>query len=187
MADERRPESVADLWRSQTADGFRIAPDEIRRRSEQMDRKLRRTVIDFYLVFALVSIVVFAMALISPSPTQLLGAALTSAGLGWLAREVQKLRAPRDAATPSVDYHRAQLERQLAFAQPPRVWTRMLILAPGAFLLLYGFGKAHPELATMMYIQMAMFAVAFLAAVPASRVMRRKVQQRIDELDRLGS
>ncbi len=184
MADERT-DGVVDLWRSQPADGIRIDPEEIRRRSEQMDKRLRRQTFDFYLVFVLASIVVFGMALLAPSPMQLAGAALTSAGLGWLAYEVQKLRAPRDPAAASVDFQRAQLERQLDFARQSRVWTRMAVLAPGAFLFLAGFAKAHPELATLMYIQMITFAIAFLAAVPASARMRRKIRQQIDELDSL--
>lgn len=182
MADDR----VLELWRTQEAEGFRMAPDEIRRRSEQMDRKLRRMTWDFAAVFALASIVVVAMASVAPTLPQTIGAALTVVAFGWMAVEVRRLREPNEATRPAVEFHRAQLRRQLEFSAARRVWMRMLVLAPGPLLFFASFAQAHPRLAPIMIVQMVTFVVALVAAVPLARRRRLAVQRQLDELERLA-
>lgn len=189
MADERTG-GVVDLWRSQLPEGFRTTPEEIRKRSEQMEKATRRKALDFYLTFVLVSAVIIFMATLSPSPAQTLGAILTIAALAWLAIEVDRLRASRTAgiesgSAASIDFHREQLRRQLDFARAPRVWTRVLFLTPGPLLFFAAYANAHPNLATFMYVQIATFILIIIAIVPLARRMQRKVQQQLDELDRL--
>ena len=192
MADERRGDGVLDLWRTQHAEGFRMTPEQIRDRSEQMERRLRRMTWDYWLASVLVAIVIGGMTALAPSALQIAGAALAIFGGVLLAREVGQIRIKRSAAIDaagdsSIAFQRAQLTRQLEFAREERVWRRVILLTPGPLLFFFAFAQAHPSLAPIMYAQIVTFVVAVALIVPMGRRMRRKLEQQLGELDQLES
>ena len=190
MSDDRRDDAPSELWTSQPLEGFRMDPHEIRRRSEQLDKNIRRTRIGMYLFCVLVTVLIVAMTLISPNWWQIVGVILTVPGFAWMLKDVRRLRVRPDEVAESGDessiaFHRTQLGKQLEFTTPYRVWLRAAALMPGPLLFFFGFAIAHPKIAPIMYLQIVMFLLAVLAAVPLARIQRRKIKQRIAGLETL--
>ena len=174
-------DDVLAAWHSQPVETMPPDLKEIR----QMETRLRRNTYDLYAAVTLSAAVILAIAFLFPHPLLATGAVLLACGLGYLAYEVRRhRRGVPTAASPSLDYHRALLEQRLAFHRT-RVWVRVAALAPGGIAFFLGFAAAQPRLAPMIYVQLATFAIALAAIIPANRRAARKVQRQIEELDRL--
>jgi hypothetical protein len=180
MPTERDSDDVLALWQSQATAGFRMTPDDIRRRIEQMEKNRRRTVIDVYLVFAVISIVFILFAAVLPNLLLTTGAALTVLGFGFLTYLVRKSFPPADAS-PSIDHYRMLLERQRDFFRRG-LWLRLLAITPGPLLFSLGLAAASPKAAPIVWFQIATSVVVLIAAFPINRRAAAKLQQKIDEL-----
>jgi amino acid permease len=179
-------DSIQALWQTQNSTAFRLAAEELQRRNREMEKKLRRTIFDLYLAAALCSVVIIVMASLKPTLLQTVGAAISVLGLFVLARLVHAVR--KIVPSPelgAIDYHRAFLERQLEFCRT-RLWLRMAAVAPGPLVFLIGFAMAHPNLAPLLYAQIATFVVVVIAIVPLNRRAVVRLQRQIDELGRLA-
>lgn len=178
-------DNVQALWQSQNTETFRLTAEEIRRRNQEMEKKERRAIFDMYLAAAVCSIGMVIMTSLKPTLLQIIGLALSIAGLTLLASMVQHSRAaapsPEAGDAASIDYHRAILERRLEFCRT-RLWQRILAVGPGPLLFSIGFALAHPELAPIMYVQIATFILAVISIVPLNRRAVVKLQRKIDEL-----
>jgi len=190
MAIERHSEDVLDIWQSQSTEGFRMSTEDIRRRIEQMDKKLRRKRFAFYTVCGFLIAFFLAWEAISTNPLQRVGAMLTMLGVGYLAYQVHQNRVRKappaeNGRVASIEFHRTELERQRDFHRGTRLWSRMLIFVPGPMVFFAGFLMAHPEVATTIRLEAISFVLMAIAAVPLNRWMASKYQRQLDELDRL--
>ena len=149
-----------------------------------MEKNRRRTVLDFYLAFAAITIFVIVFAAVSPNALLTAGAALTILGLGFLTWQVRKHNPPAEASA-SIDHYRALLERRRDFALRG-VWLRVLAIAPGPLLFSLGLAAAYPKAAPIVYFQIATFVIVLIAIFPINRRAAAKVQRQIDELARLA-
>jgi hypothetical protein len=184
MPTDSERDDLPALWQSQAPTGFRMHPDDIRRRIEQMETSSRRTVIDFYLFFGAMAIFVIFFAAVSPNALLTSGAALTILGLGCLTWLVRRNNPPAEASA-SIDHYRMLLERRRDFALRG-VWLRVLAIAPGPLLFSLGLAAAYPKAAPMVWFQIATFVIVLVAIFPINRRAAAKVQRQIDELGRLG-
>jgi len=89
-----------------------------------------------------------------------------------------------DGAAASVEYHRALLQHRLEFHRN-RLWLRVLMLAPGGVLFFLGFAAARPDLAKLIYVELATFVVAVLMIVPVNRKAAAKLEAQIANLTNL--
>ena len=181
---------VRDWWRSQDTADVRVAPDEIRRRILEMETRARRSTYDLYAAVILTSMTIVALAASAPHWVQSAGGALLIAGLAFLAHEVHRSRrtAPsaQDGSAAALDYHRALLRHQLEFHRK-RLWLRVLTLAPGGIVFFIGLALARPALAPIAWLQLATFAVAVMAIVPANRRAAARYEREIAALEELGN
>jgi hypothetical protein len=189
MADER-PEDVLGLWQNQNTEGFHTTPDELRKRMEQMEKKLRRRSLDGYLVCGFLVVFFMLWLTVSTDPIQRLGAAMTIAGVGYLAYQVRQNRwretPPADIGnTASADFLRTELTRQRDFHRGRTFWMRILAFFPGPMVFFAGFARAQPELIGMIRFEAITFVLLILAAIPLNRWMVRKYQRQLDGLDRM--
>lgn len=186
MNDNER--DVLALWQNQTAEGFRLTPEEIQMQLQKLDTKLRRRTYGGYLVCAFLIVAFSLWAVLENNLLIRLGAAATIMAVAYLGYQVHQNRfrqAPASAvATASIDHLRKELERQRDFHRGRRFWSRMLFLAPAGLLFFYGFATAHPEVIRMIRLEIASFIVFVLAAIPLNLWMAKKYQRQIDELDR---
>lgn len=186
MADPS--DDVVRLWQSQGAAPFRMTTEDIQRRLEAMERKRRRTLYDFYAVFALISIVMIALSVLSPNVLMKIGAALSVAGFGFIAWQVRRhLMAPPpadEAPEASAEVYRGALQKQLDFHRKG-LWARIAAIAPGPLLFSIGFAAAWPHAAPIIYVQIATFVLLLAASVPLNRRKAARIQRQIDEVMRL--
>lgn len=182
------PDDAGALWRMQMPEITDSNFEEMRRVLERMERKMRRDTIDFVVVVVLVSAVIVAIAVAFHHPLLSAGATLTVAGLGFLALEVfqHRRRAPvaENGAAASIEYHRALLEHRLEFHRN-RLWLRVLTLAPGGVLFFLGFAAARPDIAPLIYFQLATFVLIIMMIVPANRRAAAKLEHQLADLTSL--
>jgi Flp pilus assembly protein TadB len=172
---------MSSLWQGQPAEFTRLTPGRI----EEMEKKMRRSVYDFYAAVICIAIVITGIAALFPNATLIAGAALLACGFGYVAYEVVQSR--RNAPSPldvSIDYQRALMRNRIEFHRK-RLWLRVFALAPGGILFFLGFAAALPKLAPFIYVQLATFIVALALIVPMNRRAAARLQRQIDELDRL--
>jgi hypothetical protein len=170
-----------ELWQSQSAESTRLTA----RRLEEMEKKMRRTVYDFFSAMSCIAIVIVGIAVRFPNVTLMIGAVLTLCGFGYLAYEViSSRRGVPSPAEVSIDYQRALMRHRIEFHRK-RLWLRVVALTPGGILFFLGFAAALPKLAPFIYVQLATFLVAIALMVPLNKRAAVRLQRQIDELDRM--
>jgi hypothetical protein len=179
------PDDVAALWRAQTPESTHPNSEEMRRVLERMERKMRRNTMDFVIAAVLVSATIVWLAVAFRHPLLTAGAIVSLAGGSFLTFEVlqHRRRAPvaEDGAAASIEYHRALLQHQLEFHRT-RVWLRVLMLAPGGVLFFLGFAAARPDLAALIYVELATFFLGVALIIPANRRAAAKLERQIASL-----
>src|SRR5437764_10406885 len=117
MTTERPNEDLRTVWRTETSDTARLSRAEIQRIVDEMERKMRRSRVDFIAAVVLVSVTIIAIAVLFPGPLLTLGAVVTIAGCGILSYEVslQWRVAPLGATGgwASFAYHGAGCQQRL--------------------------------------------------------------------------
>jgi hypothetical protein len=186
MADKDR--DVVDLWQNQTSEGFRMTPEEMQMKVQDLEKKLRTRTLGGYMVCAFVILAFGTWAMIEHDPLMRLGALATIAAVAYLGYQLRQNRfrtnVPAAVATPSIEYLRSELARQRDFHRGKRFWTRMLFLVPAGLLFFFGFARAHPELIRIILIDIVSFLLIAAAAIPLNLRMARNYQRQIDELAR---
>lgn len=193
MANDSQPDDVVTLWQAQSTDGFRMSTEEIHRKIETMNRKLRRRTFDGYLVCAFLIVVFIAWMFVGMNSLQTLGAILTIIALSYLVWQIRQngfRGAPTEDAgnTASLDYLRTELARQRDLHRGTRFWWRLLLFVPGPLVFSAGFAQAqqaHPEVVRLIRFETISFVVLAVATIPLNRWMARRCQRQIDELTRL--
>jgi hypothetical protein len=190
MANDRQPDDVVTLWQAQGTDGFRMSTEDIHRKIETMNRKVRRRTNDGYLVCAILIIFFTGWMFAGMSSLQTLGAILTIIGVSYLAWQIRQNRFRGDATgdagdTASLDYLRTELARQHDFHRGATFWRRMIVFVPGPLVFFAGFAQAHPEVVRTIRYETIAFVVLAIAAIPLNLWMARGYQRQIDELSRL--
>lgn len=189
----RREEGPIEAWQADPTEPFRIPVDALRAR---VNRLARRTRVRNYGGYA-TSAVVLAGALwwmtLIADPFATAGALLTMAGALTIAAQLRATRsggpiAGRTAAlgrTPSIEFHRAELERQRDFHRGSQLWIRLGVFASGALLFFVGFARANPHLAGTIGWEALAVVLMLAAAVPLNAWYARDYQRQIDQLDHL--
>lgn len=181
---------VLDLWQSQRGEGFQMTPEDIRQRTERMEKKLQLRTRGGYVVCASLIVFLSWWAIVSNNLVQRLGAVLTIGALAYMARQIQQnaMKKPPASAmgdTQSIDYLRTELARQRDFHRGRTFWSRLLLFIPSGLLFFHGFAMEHPEVAQMIRYETIAFLILGIAAIPLNLWMARKYQRQIDELDRM--
>jgi protein-S-isoprenylcysteine O-methyltransferase Ste14 len=190
MANDSQPDDVVTFWQAQGTDGFRMSTEDIHKRIETMNRKLRRDAFDGYLVCALMIVIFIGSMFVRMSSLETLGAILSIIGYSYLAWQIRQNRfrgaATGDAGdTASLDHLRTELARQRDFHRGARLWWRLLLVVPGPLVFWAGFAQAHPEPLFTIRFEIISFVVVAIACIPVNRWWARRYQRQIDQLARL--
>jgi hypothetical protein len=171
MQAENGDDPIRSVWQSQHPESS-FTTNDIRRRVEQMEKRMRRSRVDLYIALMLTAVVIVGLAVFYANALLLAGAAAALCGMAVLVYEVEdhRRRAPAadDGSATSLQYHRALLQHRLTFCRR-RLWLRMLSVAPGGVLFFVGFAMALPDLAPFIYFQLFTFAVVIMLMVPLNR------------------
>jgi hypothetical protein len=192
--DHKEPSDVRNVWQAEGAGAIGMSGSDLRARIDLLARQTRRRTIGGLVVCGLVLVSCIWWLTLLSDPLSRVGILLTAAGIGALAwqlfagREGEQAARRRAAAmggTPSVDFHRSELERQRDFHRGWRLWSRLLVFVPGPPLLFAGFARAHPEVAGTIRLEAIAAALLLLAAIPVNRWLGRRYQHQLDELNTL--
>ena len=179
---------IQKVWQSQSPTALQMTSEELRTRVAEMAAKDRRGVYDSYAVFALISVVVIALAVISSNLLMGIGAALSVLGFGFIIDQGRRRLGAKSPEEPDVTIraYRLALEKRRDFIGKS-LWTRLLCVTPGPLLFSIGFAAAYPKAAPIIYVQIATFVIVLIAIVPINRRKMASIQREIDELRRLES
>jgi len=192
MANESSPNDTRNVWQNQKAEGIPMSAEEIRRKIDQLDKKIRWR--NFRGIAACILVIAFVVRwfVIFPNLVQRIGALLTLLGVGYLVyqiclNQIQKkesgIAAAKMGNAASVEFYRGELQRQRDFHCGIWFWSRLVMILPGPLVFCVGFEIAYPALAT--YIRWEIAAFLFFAAlgVLLNLGRARKYQKQFAELD----
>ena len=149
---------------------------------------MRRNRIAFAVAVLSVSIGVVSVAVAFANLLLILGAIATVGGFLFVSWELFQhwRRAPvaESGAAASLDFQRALLQHQLELHRK-RLWLRVVSLAPGGLLFFTGLAMARPDLAPIVYLELATFIVGVALIVPANRRAAGKLERQIAALQEL--
>ena len=186
MNDNER--DVLALWQNQTAEGFRMTPEEIQMKVQELENRMRVATRNGFILFIFLIVGFSLWAIIDRDPITRAGAVAIVLSVVYIGFQVYRSRfrkAPASAVpTASIDHLRTELARQRDFHRGKRFWSRFLFIAPAGSLFFYGLATAHPELIYIIRWEIAAFIVIVLAAIPLNLRGANKYQRQIDELDR---
>ena len=169
-----------------------MSTDEIRQRIRALDARTRRRNIIGGGAAAIVFCACFWWLRLVPNTIGRIGAALTLIGSAYLLFQIVRNQLGSNArktseagSTASVEFHRAELERQRDFHRGVRFWSRLFLFAPGPLLFMAGLALAAPKTKTIVMVEVLAFIWLSFAAIPRNRKAAAFYQRQIDELDRL--
>ena len=185
MPTDEPKDDLPVAWQEQPVPKAVLNLEDMRRLNEHAEKAMRRRMIGFVLAVTLSSVVIGGIAAIFSGTLLKIGAVALIAGLVVLAAEVARhwRKAPAPEVS-SIDYQRALLRHRMEFHRK-RLWLRVVILAPGGVLFFLGFAVARPQLAPIIAIELATFALAMILIVPANRRAAARIEKEIAELERL--
>ena len=188
MSDERVPHHLQSLWQDQPAEGRVMSLDELRYRSRRLTRIVYRRNLREYVAGAMVAVACGYLAWKAPLLLTRVGALLSVVGVIFIVYHLHRHGAARTmpedmALTSCLQFHRSELERQRDLLRG--VWKWYLApLLPGLILFYLGPILAHPERASRGWWLLAGSLVFFVLIGELNRYAAKKIQARIDALER---
>jgi hypothetical protein len=194
MANDDSSDQVRNLWQNQNLELFQMSPDEIRKRIQELDRRIRvKNVTGYVAGVLLIALFIFSL-FVFRTLTERIGSLLTILGTGYIVYQIylkqQHAKASSAGAkelgnAESTEFYRTELERQRNFHSGIWFWSRMVIFTPGPLIFIMGFAIAHPELAKFVRVDLIGILILALLAIPVNLRLARKYQRQIDKLDGL--
>ncbi len=183
------PADVKDIWQNQSVEGTTMSLEEIKKKTGQLQKKMRQRSVVVGLVLLFMIAVCARLLFKAGNLMEDIGPALLLIGTGYVGYQLLLIRKKsagvirEDEPLASAMFYRTELERQRDFHSGLWLWSRLVIVVPGAVVLLIGSAIEHPE--RIHPIRLAA-AVAF-GVLMVTRQLRlsRKYQREIDVLDRL--
>ncbi len=183
MPDELRPDDIPNLWREEPREPVRISADEVRRKAQQFEARLRRA-FRIVAVMMILSAMCYGLLLyFFPGILQRIGCTLTLAAYLYCFRKrgaLKRILAEAPAATCAA--YRAELQRLRDF---DIIWNLIAPFAPGTALFVIGF--LIPQIGIVKAVGLTAVFIASPSAVtiPLIRRKRRKLESEIRSLDAL--
>jgi hypothetical protein len=190
MSGERAPGDVQSLWQSQPASGGTMTLDELRHRSRRLTRIMSRRNLREYAAAVLALILCGYLAVKVPLALMRVGFMLSLPAVIFIVHHLHRYGTARAMPVElglngCLQFHRAELERQRDLLRS--VWTWYLLpLMPGLILVCLAPALARPELAWRSAAVFAGNLVVFALIGEANRYAAKRLQARIDALDREG-
>jgi len=184
MSDERALDDVQGLWQSQPATGGTMSLDELRLRSQYVTRRVSRRNLREYVAAVIAAIVFGPMAWFAPLALIRVGSVLSLAGVAFvvyhLHRHGSAQAMPQEMGlTSGLAFYRQELERQRDLLRGVWKWG-LLPLMPGLIVM----AQAHPEPTSGSVWLFAGIVAFFVLIGELNRRAAKKIQVRIDELER---
>jgi len=195
MTSDNSSTNLCNLWQTQPQRSFQMSSEELRTKWERLNRELliRNGTVWFVCLF---EIAVFAWLLIElPQLFMKIASALVMVGMAYMTgqvaldqrnRRLSRIRAEASGNLNSLDFFRAELERQRGFHRGAWFWSRMALLMPA--MLVWGIGVVvfvpWPEkIAGWSIVSVTVFLTPL--AIQLNYLKSKSYQKQIDALDAL--
>lgn len=191
MTNEPPSNDIRRLWQDQTEEAVRMSLDEIRKKAQKFQQRIRwRNLREYGAAVFVVAVFGFYIWHFHEAFVRT-GSVLVIAGTLYVVSQLHKRgsakTAPADMAlTTCLDFHRRELERQRDLLRG--IWWWYLgPLIPGLAVFTLGGATAnpnHPLLAwTFAASSAALVALVFFLIAAWNQKCARKLQRQIDELE----
>lgn len=191
MADDRNGLDPRTAWQDETVSPLRMSPEQIRRKAEGMNRRLRYMLpISLFIVMPAWAATFLWVALNDSEPLQRAGAVLVFGGVLYmiyrtlaLRRAMLKLR-QETQAQPSIAFLHGMLRLFSEYGSGKGFWKAWFALYPAAMVFTLGGGLADGgEPHGLGYLPFVVVAVISVAIVPVNLRKMRRMQRRLEQLD----
>ena len=186
MPGDYLPDDLKLLWQELSTNPLQLSPEQLQQEMEKLRKGLRRR----FVIGGGAALSVIAAWILYffrfPNRLQLIGSILTVLGAAFLLVQLKMSPArttPDVAETGCTEFYRAELERHRDFHRGKWFWSRLLVLLPGPLVFWVGFAQAFPEIAWLIWLNLAAFLILAMIAVPLNLRLARRYQRRIDALD----
>jgi len=191
MNESPNNQTIKELWQCQPVEGTKMSVEEIRTRSAKFERKIAWRNVREYVAGGIAA-GLFASFLVKSHDTFFQTAcALMIAGLACMAYQLHRRASARSmpsdlGAANSLQFHRAELERQLDFLR--RVWRWYLgPLIPGLVAFSLATSSAdHHDILRITLVN-SLFAFCLVLVWRLNVYAARCLQRRIDELSKVAA
>ena len=188
MSDGPVPERLQSLWQEQPVERLAISLDELQQRARYLERRVSRRNLREYVASVVVLFAFSWIAWIEPSSTARVGAVLTIVATIFvvfhLSQHGTARTMPADLGlTGGLQFHRRELERQRDLLRGAWKWY-VLPFAPGLICIYLGAVLAHPERASRALWPAAATVLFMVAVSELNRYVAKKIQAKIDEIER---
>ncbi|MGD0737379.1 MAG: hypothetical protein ABR976_19795 [Terracidiphilus sp.] len=195
MTSDNSSANLRNLWQSQSQETFQMSPEQLRCKWKRLNRELLIRNRSVWIV-CLFEIGVFAWILGAfPQLFMKIASAFVILGMAFMTgqvaldqhrRRLSRIRAEASGNLSSLDFLRAELERQCNFHRGLWFWSRMALLMPA--MLLWGIGAVAlfpwPEkIAGWSIVCVTVFLIPL--AIQLNNKRSRTYQKQIDALDAL--
>jgi hypothetical protein len=176
-------------WQNQPTEDFRMSRALLDRYVSTSHRRLRWLSAAQYLGGSAGLVGSVVVGVTSDGGWMRLGAVMMAFLFAFVLTMLYRTSGRRDVATqaalPSIESYRADLERHRRLFTGVRLWSRPLIALPVAIVFSIGLARAHPELARNIYLDLVAIVVGLCVTCVIAYRKGRQYQQEIDELDAL--
>ena len=188
MPNEPTPDSPEELWQSQIQEEATMTLEDIRRKAQKFQKRIRRRNGREYVGAAVATIVYGSFIWFLPGLLQKIGATVLLFGIFYVVSKLRKDGAAREvpvetSASDCLEFHRRETGRQRDLLRSAAS-HHLAALAPGVVLLLAGGWIENPEAPLAVFIGATAFAVAVFAGVSLLNLRAaNKLQQELDALE----
>ena len=194
MSDENLIPNLHSLWQEQPQDSFTMTPEQLHARWKRLNRELRIRNGTVWLVclteigfFAWIFVILTQPFLRFTSALVILAMAFMTGqvALEQRSRSASRQRAEASGNLSSLDFFRAELERQRDFHRGVWFWSRMAVLMPA--LLAWGMGAIVLLPWPDNIPGWSVAAVAVLVTPLAIHLNRKRARTYQQQIDGLGA
>ena len=189
MSNDHGASDPRTEWQNQPTEDFRMSRALLDRYVSASHRRLRLLSAVQYLGMVSALVVSVVLAVRSDGGLLRLGAVMMAFLFAFVLTMLYRTSGRRDVATqaalPSIESYRADLERHRKLFTGFRLWSRPLIALPVAIVVSIGLARAHPALARNIYLDLVAIVVGICLTCVIAYRKGRQYQQEIEELDAL--
>jgi hypothetical protein len=183
---------LRNLWQGQPAEERAMSTEELRRRIEAIHQTSRSRDRSILLIFILGLIGFTWWLTLVDGILPKAGAVLTIVAVGYFVHQVRSNLMAEELATrwaaerggvSSVEFHRAQLERQRDFHSGWQFWSRFVVILPGPLMFITGLTLENPHILPIVVLEVVAFLGLGVVAIVINRRAARIYAQRIAALE----
>jgi len=178
-------DDLQDLWQGQNPEPFRMPLEQIRRRAEKLQKRVRWRNMRESIACAVAMVVCFRWMWTLPNPFMRVGAMLVEASMAYVVWQLYRRGSSREITGDCLEFHLRELKRQRdAVASVWRWYLGPMI--PGILVMMLGslYHNTSARHTWFVAIYLPVCGFFFYWVGKLNQRAARKLQRQIEELER---